>query len=110
MSVDIQTISETSELAELIQEAEVAGRVPRIQIGNARYTIVREDRTNDSTPQDYDPPLVTDPSRIWENYDPDRVIEALNASAGAFKGIDREQLLADLAEQRRQDSVGRPEV
>ncbi|MGI8553031.1 MAG: hypothetical protein ACR2PL_19935 [Dehalococcoidia bacterium] len=44
----------------------------------------------------------------WAAYDPERVRAALRASAGALKGIDREELWTDLKAQRAQDSHGRP--
>jgi hypothetical protein len=57
------------------------------------------------------PPLgaeLVDEDDIWSGYDLDRVREGIRRSAGAFHGVDRDQLLADLAEQREQDSRGRP--
>lgn len=48
------------------------------------------------------------PGDIWAGYDPERVRQGLRRSAGAFAAIDRDQLLADLREQREQDSIGRP--
>ncbi len=108
MSVEIRTISEGSEIAELIDDVEKVGGTLRLQIGRSRYVVLREDSGDEDDPQDYDPPLVSDTAKIWENYDPDRVLRALHESAGAFRGIDRDQLLADLAEQRGQDSSGRP--
>ena len=45
---------------------------------------------------------------IWTHYDPKRVRAALKTSAGALQGVDREQLLRDLAVQRGQQSTGRP--
>lgn len=53
-------------------------------------------------------PLLADPDNIWAGYDPQRVAEALKASAGALRGVDVDELLADLKEQRIQDSNGRP--
>lgn len=44
------------------------------------------------------------PMDIWADYDPERVRQALKASAGALVGIDRQQLLADLRAQREQAS------
>jgi hypothetical protein len=44
---------------------------------------------------------------IWTHYDPKRVRAALQVSAGALQGIDREELLSDLASQRSQKSSGR---
>ena len=44
---------------------------------------------------------------IWTHYDPQRVKAALRDSKGALQGVNREELLSDLAEQRRQESTGR---
>ena len=44
---------------------------------------------------------------IWSHYDPKRVRAALQASAGALQGVDRAELLSDLASQRSQESSGR---
>lgn len=45
---------------------------------------------------------------IWAGYDPEAVRKALRASAGALKGVDKEELLRDIYEARSQDSAGRP--
>ena len=45
---------------------------------------------------------------IWSGYDPARVRAGLRKSAGAFRGLDREAFLADMREQRQQESTGRP--
>jgi anaerobic selenocysteine-containing dehydrogenase len=45
---------------------------------------------------------------IWTGYDPQRVRAALKQSAGALQGVDWEELLSDLANQRAQKSAGRP--
>lgn len=52
-------------------------------------------------------PTLADPDDSWAGYDPERVTQALAASAGAFKDLDRETFLADLKEQGQQDSSGR---
>ena len=44
---------------------------------------------------------------IWTHYDPQRVKAALRDSKGALQGVNREELLSELAEQRRQESTGR---
>jgi hypothetical protein len=51
---------------------------------------------------------LADERDIWAGYDPGRVREGLRKSEGALVSVDRERLLADLAEQREQDSRGRP--
>jgi len=43
-----------------------------------------------------------------ENYDPQKMRAAIHAAAGTMKGVDREELLADLRAERGQDSIGRP--
>jgi hypothetical protein len=45
---------------------------------------------------------------LWAGYDPQKTKAALRKSAGALRGVDREQLLADLHLGREQDSHGRP--
>jgi hypothetical protein len=45
---------------------------------------------------------------IWANYDPQRARLALEKSAGAFRHMDREELLNDIHLARGQDSPGRP--
>jgi hypothetical protein len=44
---------------------------------------------------------------IWTHYDPAQVKAALKQSAGALQGVNREELLSDLAGQREQESTGR---
>ena len=44
---------------------------------------------------------------IWTHYDPAQVKAALKQSAGALQGVNREELLSDLAGQREQKSNGR---
>lgn len=44
---------------------------------------------------------------IWTHYNPMQVKAALHQSAGALQGVDRTELLRDLAEQRSQESRGR---
>ena len=44
---------------------------------------------------------------IWTHYDPEKVRAALHQSKGALQGVNREELLSDLATQRGQESTGR---
>ena len=44
---------------------------------------------------------------IWTHYNPAQVKAALKQSAGALQGVNREELLSDLAGQREQKSTGR---
>ena len=50
----------------------------------------------------------TEQPDIWADYDLKRVRAAHAAIAGTFRGIDAEQLKADIAAAREQDSSGRP--
>jgi hypothetical protein len=54
------------------------------------------------------PSQTADPQDIWAGYDPEKVKEALHQAAGVLAGVDREELLRDIYEQREQDSTGRP--
>jgi hypothetical protein len=45
---------------------------------------------------------------IWAGYSADRVLAGFRKSAGGFRGLDRDTFLADMKEQREQDSRGRP--
>jgi hypothetical protein len=51
---------------------------------------------------------LADDADIWAGYDPERVRAGLRKSVGVLRGVDLDQLRADLAEQREQDSAGRP--
>ena len=51
---------------------------------------------------------LADEHDVWAGYDPAKVLRAVGASAGALQGVDTEQLKRDLAEERAQDSTGRP--
>ena len=61
-----------------------------LQRGGERFRVVRE--VQDTLP----------------DYDPERAWAALERSFGILRGLDREQLKAELREQRGQDSAGRP--
>ncbi len=87
-------VNPDSELARRLSEAD---RQPVI-LDNAgvRYRVVREVSEVQMT---------DDP---WAHYDADKIRAAIRASAGALKGVDRDELLADLHAQRGQNSHGRP--
>lgn len=53
-------------------------------------------------------PPSAEPYDFWQVYDVARALEALRASAGALRGVDTAELLADIHAQRGQDSRGRP--
>lgn len=91
-----------SELEQLLAEADV--EPVDVDTGRGRYRIVRiGPDVADAVPR------LAGKADIWAGYDPDRVDKAIRGSLGAISGVDRDQLLRDLAEQRAQDSHGRPE-
>ncbi len=83
--------------SELARRLIAAGREPVfLETAVVRYRVVREaEQVN----------LTDDP---WANYNADNVRAAIHASAGTLKGVDRDELLADLRAERGQDSHGRP--
>jgi hypothetical protein len=85
-----------SELSRRLRAAETSGEPVLVDTGEGVYTLLVSQI--DRAPED-----------IFANYDPQRALEALRASRGVLKGVDTAQLVADLAEQREQDSHGRPE-
>jgi hypothetical protein len=44
---------------------------------------------------------------VWKHYDTKRVRKALQESAGALAGVDKERLLGDIAAERTQKTHGR---
>ena len=51
---------------------------------------------------------IVDREDVFAHYDARAVIDGLRQSRGALRGVDTAALLADLAEQRRQDPSRRP--
>jgi hypothetical protein len=45
---------------------------------------------------------------IWADYDPEKVKQGLQRSAGALAGVDHEALKKDIKSQRQQESQSRP--
>ncbi|HEY7033531.1 MAG TPA: hypothetical protein VH482_19500 [Thermomicrobiales bacterium] len=82
------TVDPDSEVARVLAQAAEAPIL--IETRGARFRIVREDE---------------DP---FANYDPERARAAAERAFGTLKGVDVEKLLAELKEQRAQDSQGRP--
>jgi hypothetical protein len=82
------TVEPDSEVARVLEQA--AGSPILIETRGARYRVVREGE---------------DP---FANYDPERARAAADRAFGSLKGIDVEKFLAELKEQRAQDSQGRP--
>ncbi len=80
-------VNPDSETARLLREAVVAGPI-RVDTGDVVYRVDAE-----ASPKPYDP---------------ERMIRAIHASAGALSDVDTDALLRTLREERRQDSTGRP--
>lgn len=91
-------VTPDSEIARGLREAEQSGKPLRVDTGEA-VSAVRPTVEPRGGPE---------PEDIWTHYDAAKVLAALDASAGALAGVDIERLLADLREQREQDSQGRP--
>lgn len=86
-------ISKDSELGRQLAAAREAGVPVVLEVDGHAYRFTSQ------------PPTEED---IWKDYDPEKARAALAESAGALKGVDREQLLRDLCDARGQDSHGRP--
>jgi hypothetical protein len=55
-----------------------------------------------------DPMRINFQQDIWADYDPEKVRQGLQRSAGALKGVDHEALKKDIKSQRQQESHNRP--
>jgi hypothetical protein len=83
-----------SELGHRLREASQQPVI--LETEGVRFRVIRE---TDEIPTTDDP---------WANYDPEKAIAAIHASAGALDGVNVEQLLKDIYDERGQDSTGRP--
>ncbi|MGI8858423.1 MAG: hypothetical protein ACR2JW_21995 [Thermomicrobiales bacterium] len=83
-------VSPDSETARLLREAAASPEPIRVDTGDMVYRV--------------------DAHETKKPYDPERMIRAIYASAGALKraGVDAEQLERDIYEDRTQNSTGRP--
>ncbi len=81
-------VTPDSETARLIKEAAASAQSIRVDTGEAVYRV--------------------DASETTKPYDPERMIKAIYASAGALKDVETDALLQTLRAERRQDSMGRP--
>lgn len=81
-------IEPDSELEHLL-DAAVAGSIVLVR-GDERFRVIREKTSG------------------LPAMDPERVRKAFERSVGILKGIDAEALKAEIREQRKQDSLGRP--
>ena len=87
-------VNPDSELARRLNEADWQPVI--LENAGVRYRVMREAG---------EMPTADDP---WAHYDAEKVRAAIRASAGTLKGVNRDELLADLRAQRGQDSHGRP--
>ncbi len=84
------------ELARRLTRARADNMPAEVEIAGNRYRLV---------PVDDDIQTTDEPN---DNYDPQKMRAAIHAAAGTMKGVNREELLADLRAERGQDSIGRP--
>lgn len=81
-------VNPDSETARLLREAAATHATIRVDVGDVVYCV--------------------DASAAKKPYDPERMIRAIHASAGALKDVDTDVLLQTLREERTQNSTGRP--
>lgn len=84
------------ELARRLTRARADNTPAEVEIAGNRYRLV---------PVDDDIQMTDEPNA---HYDPQKMRAAIHAAAGTMKGVDRDELLADLRAERGQDSIGRP--
>jgi TPP-dependent 2-oxoacid decarboxylase len=84
------------ELARYLDRAKNENKPAEVMIAGNLYRLV---------PVDDDIQMTDEPNA---NYDPQKMSEAIHAAAGTMKGVNRDELLADLRAERGQDSIGRP--
>jgi hypothetical protein len=95
------TVDPASELNELLNTADHEP-VELVRSG-VRYRLVRDDEEARSKYH-----LVREGEDPFANYDPERARAAMERAAGSLKGLDVEKFLAQIKEEREQDSYGRP--
>ncbi|MDQ2784626.1 MAG: hypothetical protein M3Y58_06450 [Chloroflexota bacterium] len=82
------------ELVRRLNRAEAEHKPAEVEIAGNRYHLV---------PVDDDIQTTNDPAR---NYDPQKALAAVEAGFGAFKTMDVEAFLAEILEEREQDTPG----
>ena len=83
------------ELAQRLSRAGVDNQPVVVEIAGNRYRLV---------PVDDDIRTTDEPNA---HYDSQKMRDAIHAAAGAMKGVNRDELLADLRAERGQESSGR---
>ncbi len=81
-------VNPDSETARLLRDAAASHAPIRVDTGDVVYRVAA--------------------SATKKPYDPERMIRAIHASAGALKDVDTDALLQTLREERTQNSTGRP--
>lgn len=94
MADTLKTYTADNELATLLKEAARSGARLRIKTDDETYEL------------DVKPAALT--SDLWANYDPEAARRAWRAGAGVLQGVDAEELIRMLKDEREQDSSGRP--
>ncbi len=84
------------ELAHRLTKAQTENKLAEVTISGNLYRLV---------PVDDDIQTTDEPNA---NDDPQKMREAIHAAAGTMKGVNRDELLADLRAERGQDGIGRP--
>ncbi|MGI8854503.1 MAG: hypothetical protein ACR2JW_02015 [Thermomicrobiales bacterium] len=84
------------ELARYLDSAKNENKPAEVMISGNLYRLVPVDDDIQTTDEPNAP------------YDPQKMREAIHAAAGTMKGVNRDELLADLRAERGQDSIGRP--
>lgn len=108
------TVSSNSELATILADAEATGEPVLVDTGDTIYPLYIGAISKPGRKTQRDKPLLAPEQKeqaaekTWDSYDPVKVREALRRSAGALAGVDHEALLADIYNQREQDTPGRP--
>ncbi len=84
------------ELARRLNKAQAENMPAEVEIAGNLYRLV---------PVDDDIQMTDEPNA---HYDPQKMRDAIHAAAGTMRGVNRDELLADLRAERGQDSIGRP--
>jgi hypothetical protein len=93
--IDISSQPDIRRLAEEVQ----ATKTPRV---------LQRDNESIAVVMPLAPAVPAQGTNIWENYNAERVRDALRESAGALAGVDKEALLSDIKAARRQETQHRP--
>jgi hypothetical protein len=95
---------EVTDARELLRLAEDQPIV--VEFRGRRFRVIRESEELAVRPTPNNP----DRDAIWENYDPDEALAAMQSLFGYYKkhGIDAEKVKREIREERGQFSKGRP--